>query len=83
MAQRLTIHYNQKPCYDIVFAQDFGGLAEELEGMNLSERRVCIITDSVVEALYAQEVLDCIREKCRKAVVFPFQPGNRAKRWIP
>ena len=30
MAQRLSVLYNKKPCYDIVFQQSFDGLWEEL-----------------------------------------------------
>lgn len=79
MAQRLTINYNKKPCYDIVFSKSFEGLGEELEEMNLSERKICVITDSTVETLYAQEILDCVQEKCKKAVVFRFPAGEKNK----
>ena len=73
MAQRLTINYEKKPCYDIVFAQDFGGLGEELEELNISQRKLCIVTDSTVEKLYAQNVLEAIQDKCRKAFVLSLQ----------
>lgn len=79
MAQRLTINYNRKPCYDIVFSKSFEGLGEELEEMELSDRKICVITDSDVEPLYAREILDCIREKCKKAVVFCFPAGEKHK----
>lgn len=79
MAQRLTINYDKKPCYDIVFSQSFEGLAEELEEMNLSERKLCIVTDSTVESLYAQTVLNCIQDKCKKAVIFTFPAGEKSK----
>ena len=38
MANRLTIHYEKKPCYDIVFAPDFGGLLEELRALRTGGR---------------------------------------------
>ncbi len=79
MAQRLTINYEKKPCYDIVFAQDFGGLGEELEELNISQRKLCIVTDSTVEKLYTQNVLEAIQDKCRKAVVFSFPEGEKNK----
>ena len=62
MAQRLTINYEKTPCYDIVFAQDFGGLGEELEELNISQRKLCIVTDSTVEKLYAQNVFYQVNE---------------------
>ena len=66
MAQRLTINFAKKPCYDIVFAQDFLGLPLELETLQATERRICIITDSNVEKLYAHEILNKIKDKCKK-----------------
>lgn len=79
MAQRLTINYNKKPCYDIVFSKSFDGLGEELEELELSDRKICVFTDSDVEPLYAREILDCIQEKCKKAVVFCFPAGEGNK----
>lgn len=84
MAQRLTIQYDKKPCYDIVFSQNFEGLGEELAELNLpgpclAERKICILTDSTVEPLYARTVLDQIEGKCKKAVVFAFPAGEKSK----
>ena len=84
MAQRLTIQYDKKPCYDIVFSQSFEGLGEELAELNLSgpclaERKICILTDSTVETLYAQAVLGQLEGKCKKAVVFSFPAGEKSK----
>lgn len=79
MAQRLTINYGKKPCYDIVFSQSFDTLSEELEALSIKERKICIITDSVVAPLYAEKVLSCIGGLCRKAVVFTFPAGEKSK----
>ena len=84
MAQRLTIQYDKKPCYDIVFSHSFEGLGEELAELNLSgpclaERKICILTDSTVETLYAQAVLGQLEGKCKKAVVFSFPAGEKSK----
>lgn len=79
MAQRLTINYAKKPCYDIVFAQDFQGLSEELEALQIKGRRICIVTDSIVEKLYAEEVVNLIDDKCKKIVVFSFPAGEANK----
>lgn len=79
MAQRLTINYAKKPCYDIVFSQSFEELAEELAELNLAERKLCIMTDSQVEALYAETILNCVQGHCKKAVVFSFPAGEQSK----
>lgn len=79
MSQRLTINYAKKPCYDIVFSQDFQDLAGELEVLGIERRRVCIMTDSSVEELYAEEVAALIRDKCKKTTVFSFPAGETSK----
>ena len=56
MAQRLPVLYNKKPCYDIVYARSFDGLAEEMQELGVSEKRLCIITDSTVDTLYGESV---------------------------
>ncbi|HBA69813.1 MAG TPA: 3-dehydroquinate synthase [Lachnospiraceae bacterium] len=79
MAQRLTVNYEKKPCYDIIFTRDFHSLAEELETLGIGERRICIITDSTVEKLYAEEILNIVKNKCKKAVMFSFPSGEAHK----
>lgn len=79
MAQRMTINYEKKPCYDIVFSQSFEELGCELEDLGIKERRLCIVTDSSVEALYAQSVFEIIKDKCKKAVIFSFPSGEQSK----
>lgn len=39
MANRMTINYEKKPCYDIVFAGDFSLLAEELADLGTADRK--------------------------------------------
>jgi 3-dehydroquinate synthase len=79
MERRLTIHYEEKPCYDIVFSQDFMGLGKELENLGAAERKICVITDSIVEPLYARKALDALEGKCKKAVMFCFPAGEANK----
>ena len=56
MANRLTINYEKKPCYVIVFSADFNGLLEELQDFNIKERRAAIIADSNTASLYGEEI---------------------------
>ena len=79
MAQRLSVSYEKKPCYDIVFSQSFEGLWEELAELGASERRLCIVTDSNVDKLYGEEILNCISGKCLKAVKYVFPTGEEHK----
>ncbi len=77
--ERMPILYNKKPCYDIVFDQSFQNLLPELESLNVAERRVCIITDSTVEKLYAEELQNLLTGHCRQLSLFSFPAGEESK----
>lgn len=79
MAERLTILYNKKPGYDIVFERSFQNLWQELEALGCAARRLCIVTDSKVDQLYGEEVLGYLEGKCKKAVKFVFPQGEEHK----
>ena len=79
MSERLTINYEKKPCYDIVFAESFAELTEELSKLNISEKKVCVVTDSHVKGLYGDEVLSLLAGKCRKNVIYSFPAGEENK----
>lgn len=79
MAQRLPVLYNKKPCYDIVFSQSFDGIAEELAELGANEKRLCIVTDSNVDALYGDTVLKLLEGSCVKAVKYVFPAGEASK----
>ncbi len=79
MAERLTINYEKKPCYDIIFSDSFEQLPEELEKLNATERKICIITDSHVKGLYGDDLLKLLDGKCKKNVLFSFPAGEENK----
>jgi 3-dehydroquinate synthase len=79
MSERMTINYEKKPCYDILFTASFEDLPEELLKLDSKDRKVCIITDSHVESLYGTELLDRITPFCLKAVMYAFPAGEENK----
>lgn len=79
MSERLSISYQKKPCYDIVFTKGFGELLPELERLGAAGRRIGIVTDSKVDGLYADAVLELLRGKCPKAVKYVFPEGEEHK----
>ncbi len=52
----LTVNYNNKPCYEIVFEKDFNKLADKITEIGFENRKIAIITDSNVDGLYAESV---------------------------
>lgn len=79
MPERLTVQYNKKPCYDIVFAKSFDWLIPELESLGAAHRRVCVVTDSRVDEIYGEQVLGLLQRKCLKTVKFVFPEGEENK----
>ncbi len=79
MAQRLSILYNKKPCYDIVFSHTFEELPQELQDLGAENRKICIYTDSNVEKLYAKQIQELLEPVCRKVILFSFPAGEENK----
>ena len=77
--ERLNVLYEKKPCYDIVVTNSFDQLNSELEAFGISERKVCIVTDSNVDAIYGEEVLNLLSGCAVKAVKFIFPAGEESK----
>lgn len=79
MANRMTINYEKKPCYDIVFARDFSLLADELSAFETQERKVAVICDSNTERLFGEEVKNILSGCCKKAILHAFPAGEEHK----
>ena len=58
MENRITVNYQNKPCYDIVFSTDFEKLGEEIGALGFKGRKIAVITDSNVDKLYLNEIKD-------------------------
>ena len=53
---RLSIHKDETPCYDIVYSTDTDVLQRELVRCGFEGRRALIVTDTNVAPLYAQQI---------------------------
>jgi len=79
MSERLPILYNNKPCYDIVYTKGFDDIVQELEAIGLTDKKVCIISDSKVSAIHG-DALKSALEKCNKEVyLYAFPEGENSK----
>lgn len=79
MSERIPVLYNKKPCYDILLTDSFGELIAELKALDCESRRLCVVADSKVAELYADEVLELLDGNCLKAVKFVFPNGEENK----
>lgn len=79
MAKRITVKTPSKTNYDIVMTDSFQELPQELEAFSVSEKKLCIITDSNVGKIYAEEVAEMLKPHCREVHVFLFPAGEENK----
>ncbi len=79
MDRRLTVCRDHIPIYDIVLSGSFDELAEEVKKLNVSGRRICVVTDSNVAGLYLEQVTDILRECCGALTSFVFPAGEEYK----
>ncbi|MGN0395240.1 MAG: 3-dehydroquinate synthase [Coprococcus sp.] len=79
MNNSLTVHMDNKPIYDIFFAEDFDSLPRLLAGQGIADRRVCIITESNVAPLYLDSITNLLQNKCKELISIIFEAGEENK----
>lgn len=79
MEDRLTLMRASKPIYDIVYRTDFSDLKAELQKSLDKSSKICIVTDSNVGPLYANEVLNSISDYFESVYIFTFEAGENSK----
>ena len=79
MSQRLEVLYNRKPCYDIVIEQNFSNLADEINKLDCSNKKICVITDSIVASIYKDEVIRLLEPICKNVTFYSFSSGEAQK----
>lgn len=75
-ADRITVHMNQIPVYDIVLKEDFTALTEELGKLHISEKKLCIVTDSNVASLYLGQIAEIAGSCCKAVISYVFPAGE-------
>jgi 3-dehydroquinate synthase len=79
MSEILNVKYNGEPCYDIVFDKSFEELPAKISELGFTNRRFCIITDSNVGPLYAEQVKGLLEPVSNKVVVYELPAGEENK----
>lgn len=75
----LQVHYEEKPCYEIVIETDPNRLPEKLGAMAIKNRKLCIVTDSNVGPLYAREIQALLAPYAKEVIVHTFSAGEENK----
>ncbi|MCI8716709.1 MAG: 3-dehydroquinate synthase [Lachnospiraceae bacterium] len=79
MSERLAVHENHNIIYEIVIEKDFENLKSELNKLKVSERKLCIVTETTVGAIYAREIKKILEECAKETFVFTFEAGEKNK----
>lgn len=79
MSERLTVHFESKPIYDIVIEDSFDNLGEEIKKLSVENKRLCIVTESTVGPIYSEEVKTIISKIAKEVYVFTFEAGEKNK----
>ncbi len=78
MLQKLEVRYNENS-YDILLKQDYSGLTTRARAMNLSNRKVCVVTDTNIAPHHAADVVKSLEGAAEKVVVYSFPAGEASK----
>lgn len=76
---RMSVSMDDTPIYDIVLSDSFAGLKEELAALGCEKKKLCIVTDSTVAALYLEEITGIASECCTKVTSYIFPAGEASK----
>lgn len=76
MSNRITVSVPKEHEYDIVLEDSFNKLQEELQTLEMTGKKVCIVTDDVVAPLYADAVKDILEQAGNQAFIFIFPHGE-------
>ncbi len=76
---RLAVHRDGQPCYDIVYSTDTDCLVRELIRLGFEGRRSCVVTDSNVAPLYAEQIAEELARLGQKPLIYVIPAGEENK----
>ncbi|MBQ5660703.1 MAG: 3-dehydroquinate synthase, partial [Lachnospiraceae bacterium] len=76
---RLIVHLNNEPIYDIVLTESFEGLSQELMTLGCEKKKLCIVTDSNVAPIYLEEIKNLVSRCCRMVTTYIIPAGEENK----
>ena len=79
MSRNITVHYENKPLYDITIEKNYDKLGEIFENLGTKEHRICVVTDSTVGSFYLDEVMGIAKNYSTETISFTFEAGEQSK----
>ena len=79
MSKLITVHYDDKPIYNITIEKHYSKLASVIKEQVEAEHKVCVVSDSSVASHYLDAVMDIASECVSKVTSFVFPAGEESK----
>lgn len=80
MSTRLPVNYSGEFCYDIYIKDSFDELLPEVKKVVPNkDRKICIVTETNVGPIYAEELVDELKNFYNNIHVFEFEAGEKSK----
>lgn len=76
---KITVNYQEKPCYVITLEQSFDALMEVFTSLDTADRKVCIVIDSTVGEHYLEEVSKILKSCVKEVISYTFPAGENSK----
>lgn len=76
---RMEVKYEGEPCYDIVLKDSYKDLIEEIDALEIKNRKICIVTDSNVALYYLKQLEEICKDHVGKVISFVFPAGEDNK----
>ena len=75
----ITVHQDNLPIYDIVFNDNFDSLLVSLNKQAISNKKLCIVTETNVADYYLDTLTNLIKDNCLLLTSFIFKEGESSK----
>lgn len=75
----LTVSHKNTGSYEVVVTNDFGLLSQKISELFPRLKRICIVSDSNVSALYLESVTAAVSDSCEKVISHVFEAGEERK----
>lgn len=80
MSKKISVLRDGKECYKIAIERDFNNLKSYIQSeLSVQGRKICIVTDTNVGPLYADEVKACLEGICKSVMVYTMTAGEENK----
>lgn len=76
---KISVTRDGNYAYSIWLRPDFGELLEALKELHTENRKICIVTDDTVEALYGETLRELLTGCCKRVSLFVFPAGEENK----